>query len=135
MTAEQIRPGQTRPGQTRPGTAGAPVALPTSERARALVAWLALHPGRHPRAVVAEQLWPDAAPESARANLRTALWAVRSAWGEEGSPLDATRTTLALDGVILDVDDAPSPDRAYAELLPGLDDEWVRRARAELADR
>jgi DNA-binding SARP family transcriptional activator/tetratricopeptide (TPR) repeat protein len=115
--------------------AGTPLALPTSERARALVAWLALHPGHHPRAVVAEQLWPDAGAESARANLRTALWAVRTAWGEEDSPLRATRTTLALVDVSVDVDDEPIADRGFAELLPGLDDDWVLRARAELADR
>jgi hypothetical protein len=35
---------------------GEPVAMPTSERARALIGWLALHPGLHPRRVVAAEL-------------------------------------------------------------------------------
>ena len=33
------------------------------------------------------------------------------------------------------MDDEPSSEEGFAELLPGLDDEWVRRARAELGDR
>jgi DNA-binding SARP family transcriptional activator len=115
--------------------AGTPLALPTSERARALIAWLALHPGEHPRPVVAEKLWPDASAENGRASLRTALWAIRTAWGDAGSPLRATRTSVGLVDVSTDVDDLPSPDRPLAELLPGLDDEWVLRARADLTDR
>lgn len=115
--------------------AGTPVALPASERARALIAWLALHPGEHPRAVVAEQLWPDTSPEGARANLRTALWAVRKSCGEADLPLHATRTTLALGSASVDVLDEPSLTHGFEELLPGLDDEWVHLARAELGDR
>jgi len=117
--------------------AGEPLPLPASERARALVAWLALHPGAHPRSVVADQLWPDAEPEAARANLRTALWSVRTAWGAERTEglLTATRTTVSLTESRLDLDEVPEPGRPFAELLPGLDEEWVLRARAELDDR
>ena len=74
-----------------------PVAMPASERARALIGWLALHPGQHDRAEVAAQLWPEAAPERARANLRTAVWAVHQAWGPAGGWLQSGRTSLGLD--------------------------------------
>jgi DNA-binding SARP family transcriptional activator len=43
---------------------------------RALLAWLALHPGMHPRSRVAGRLWPDVLGESARNSLRTALAAL-----------------------------------------------------------
>ena len=50
------------------------VALPGSQRIRSLLAWLALHPGSHPRARVAATLWPDVPDANAKANLRSALW-------------------------------------------------------------
>src|SRR4051812_20503961 len=64
---------------------GSPLPMPTSERARALVGWLALHPGPHPRVEVAAQLWPDSAEPAARASLRTALWALRQSWGPDAT--------------------------------------------------
>lgn len=114
--------------------AGATVSLPTSERARALIAWLALHPGPQPRAVVAEQLWPEAALDSARANLRTAVWAARQALADRAD-LTASRTTLSLTGVTRDIDEPPTAEHGPAELLPDLHDDWVQHARDELADR
>src|ERR671930_2012350 len=61
-------------GRSIPPKAGRP--------ARALLAWLALHPGMHPRSRVAGQLWPDVLEESARNSLRTALGALRGALGD-----------------------------------------------------
>src|SRR5438552_11943491 len=55
---------------------------PVGRPARALLAWLALHPGRHRRSTVAAALWPDVLDTSARASLRTALAAVRRALGD-----------------------------------------------------
>ena len=85
---------------------------PTSDRARALIGWLALHPGPHPRGVVAARLWPDATDSNARANLRTAIWSVRQAWGPTGDyALDGSRSTIGLrrDQVWVDaLDDPPS---------------------------
>ncbi|GAA4293614.1 hypothetical protein GCM10023148_56250 [Actinokineospora soli] len=46
---------------------GAPVALPASRKAVALLAWLAVHPGPHPRARLAAGFWPDVVDASARA--------------------------------------------------------------------
>jgi len=54
---------------------------PASRRAWSLLAWLALHPGEHPRSAVAAAFWPDVLDSSARASLRSAAWALRRALG------------------------------------------------------
>src|SRR5919202_685004 len=61
---------------------GAPLAPPAGRRARALLAYLALHPGLHPRATLASRFWPDVLDESARTSLRGALADVRRAVGD-----------------------------------------------------
>ncbi|MEO7351716.1 MAG: AAA family ATPase [Marmoricola sp.] len=109
---------------------GAAVAMPPSERARALVGWLALHPGPHPRGDVAAGLWPDVPPDRARANLRTALWALHQSWGPASRYVEASRSSVGLvvDDVWVDAFD----DGAYdgeALLLPGVEDDWVTPAR------
>jgi DNA-binding SARP family transcriptional activator len=61
---------------------GAPIELPPAARVRALLAWLAVHPGPHPRGALAGgTLRPDALEESARKSLRQAVWALRGALG------------------------------------------------------
>src|SRR3954447_18214302 len=62
---------------------GRPVAAPASRRAWALLAWLALHPGEHPRGTGAARVWPDVPDSSARASLRSAAWALRRALGAD----------------------------------------------------
>lgn len=111
---------------------GAPLTMPTSERARALIAWLALHPGTHPRALVAGALWPGATQDRALANLRTAIWATHQAWGPAAERVLATRSGVGLETEDLWVDaaDHAGPDRRD-ELLPELNDEWALRARDE----
>jgi DNA-binding SARP family transcriptional activator/tetratricopeptide (TPR) repeat protein len=114
---------------------GTPVALPPSERARALMAWLALHPGEHSRAEVAAVLWPDAAPSAARASLRTAIWEVRRSCGDSAALRTGRNTvTLGPDGVVVDTALESGGDADPERLLPGLDEEWVRRARTRWAD-
>ena len=44
----------------------------SSSRVRALLAWLALHPGAQPRSHVAGVFWPDVLETSARGSLRAA---------------------------------------------------------------
>jgi DNA-binding SARP family transcriptional activator len=123
---------------------GRVVPPPAGRPARALLAWLALHPGLHLRAAVAAALWPDVLDASARASLRTALTAVRRSL-EEGS-LIATRERVGLaDDVQVDVRefelllDAGEPEAALelarGELLPDLDDDWVLRCRDRHRDR
>ena len=111
-----------------------PWRCPSSERARALIAWLALHPEPSPRrgrgaAVAGHPARERAGQPAHRASGRSGPRGARS-----DSPLEATRTTLALADTSVDVDDEPSSEEGFAELLPGLDDEWVRR-RASRAGR
>src|SRR5487761_1183177 len=85
--------------------AGATAELPASRRARALLSWLAVHPGRHSRSRLAGQFWPEVLDPSARASLRSALWSLRSALGPGFAGYLATeRDSIALAGAGLQVD-------------------------------
>lgn len=113
-----------------------------------LLALLALRPGPHDREAAAALLWPGSARPAARANLRTAVWALRKAVGDD--PLIASRTAVGLrpDAVTVDLADcrgrAAAGDVAAAaalcrgELLPGFAGDWAeaarRQQRAELAE-
>ncbi len=113
-----------------------------------LLALLALRPGPHDREAAAALLWPVSARSAARANLRTAVWALRKAVGDD--PLIASRTAVGLrpDAVTVDLADcrgrAAAGDVAAAaalcrgELLPGFAEDWAeaarRQQRAELAE-
>jgi DNA-binding SARP family transcriptional activator len=83
---------------------GALVTVDT-RKATALLAYLALEPGRHGRDTLAELLWPDYAPDRARAALRRTLSTLRSGLG--GRWLAVTRDAVSLerDGLLLDVDE------------------------------
>lgn len=115
-----------------------------SRAAQALLAYLALTAGsRHRREHLTALLWPDASDESARQNLRNALWALRKALGEE--LLLADKLSVGLDpaaGYYLDaaelarrgsVEDLEAAVSAYGgELLPGFYEEWVLLERERL---
>jgi DNA-binding SARP family transcriptional activator len=122
---------------------GAPVALPDHPQGPALLAWLALHPGEHPRGPLAALLWPQLAPSNARRRLREAVWSVRRSFGPLESALLDRRDTV---GLRCETDlaafeaalDAGDTGRALAlgrgALLAGagLDAyDWVLTARAE----
>src|SRR4051812_50058227 len=62
---------------------------PASRRAWELLAWLALHPGAHPRGELAARFWPDVLDESARQSLRNALWMLRRDLGDAAGGLHA----------------------------------------------
>ena len=122
------------------GTAAPP---PASRRARSLLAWLALHPGPHARAEVAAHFWPDVLDSSARTNLRSALLTLRNELGPTGARhLAASRDAIGIprdgetwvDAVEFEaLIDGGDLEQAVAigdaELLPGLDDDWVYSAR------
>lgn len=116
---------------------GEPLSMPASDRVRALIGWLALHPGPHSRAYLAARLWPDVPDASARASLRTAIWSVRQAWGAAADQvLDGSRNSIGLRSDQLWVDAlAVAADMAagidIGELLAGIDDDWARTARDE----
>ena len=117
-----------------------------SVRARSLLAWLAYHPGLHPRSRVASVFWPDGLDTSARASLRTTLAVVRRALpAEAAGALVAGREHVGLEDVWVDVREseareaAGDPEAALAlldgELLSDLGDEWVLVARQAQRDR
>ena len=119
---------------------GVQLPLPAGRPARALLAWLAVHPGPHTRSAVASALWPDVLDTSARASLRTALSGVRRALGPAAAALRADRERVELSGdVAVDLRefdrilDSGEPEAALelarGELLPDLDDDWVLRER------
>ena len=123
---------------------GRPVPLPDGRPARALLGYLALHPGPHARAALAARLWPDVLDESARTSLRGALADVRRALGAAADGhLVATRGEVGLRGV----DDADAADALDApaaaalalwrgELLDGLEaGDWLDAARDERRGR
>ena len=122
---------------------GAAVAVPTSRRAWALLAWLALHPGEHARASVAARFWPDVLDSSARASLRSALWELRRALAADAA-LVAGRDRIALhcETDLAEFDAHVAAGRLEAAvalhrgaLLADLDDDWVLEARDEHAAR
>ena len=87
---------------------------------------------------VAAHLWPDTAGPAARANLRTAVWALRKAAGDDA--LIASRTKLGLrpEAVTVDLADclrcAAAGDASaaatlcHSELLAGYTEDWAEAA-------
>jgi len=125
---------------------GVAVALPESLRAVALLGWLAIHAGSRSRAEIASALWPDVTDAAARNSMRTALWALRRAFGQHADAvLDTSRNRIGLRNVEVDVArfDALVADgrldealaMSSGELLDGFDDEWAILARDSHRDR
>src|SRR3954454_23165694 len=86
---------------------GDEVPSPASRRAWLLLAWLAMNPGEHPRSEVAAAFWPDVMDKTARASLRSAVWAVRRALGDAASAhLVSSRDRIALVDAWVDVQEA-----------------------------
>jgi DNA-binding SARP family transcriptional activator/tetratricopeptide (TPR) repeat protein len=122
---------------------GRVVQPPASRRAWSLLAWLALHPGEHPRGALAARFWPDVLDASARASLRSAAWALRRALGPEGEEaLVAGRDRLGLrcgtdlaDFAALSAEGRLEEAVALSRgpLLADLDEDWVLEARDEHA--
>jgi DNA-binding SARP family transcriptional activator/tetratricopeptide (TPR) repeat protein len=120
-----------------------------SGRARGLLAWLALHPGMHPRSRVASQFWPDTLEVSARASLRTTLATLRRELGRSAAGcIVADRERVGIEdgpGVWVDLREfqrlvsvdrgAEALELCRGELLSDLDDDWVLEERAAHRDR
>ena len=109
-----------------------------------MFAYLALAARSVPRAELASRFWPDVLDQSARASLRSALWALRRQLGD----------ALVVDGERVGLDDAQGsgstsrefdrlaetdPEAALelcrGELLEGLEDEWALSARERHRER
>jgi DNA-binding SARP family transcriptional activator len=125
---------------------GVAVARPDSLRAVALLGWLAIHPGSRSRSEIASTLWPDVPDSAARNSVRTALWALRRAFGPHADVVvDTSRNRIGLRNVEVDLarfDELVTDDcldealaMTSGELLAGLDDEWAILARESYRDR
>src|SRR5580704_15634967 len=112
-----------------------------------LLAVLALRPGPQDRETVAATLWPGTAGPAGRANLRTAVWALRKAVGDDALITSRAAVGLRPEAVTVDLadgqrrsaagDTAAAAALCHGELLSGHADDWAetarRRLRAELA--
>jgi DNA-binding SARP family transcriptional activator len=125
---------------------GRPVRLPADARARELLGWLVVAPGLYARSALAGRLRPDVGEESARKTLRDAVYELRRAFGPAGrDAIVATRDQVGLEPALVRADLWEFRRRVAAaeleaavegrtgELLPGLDADWVLRARDEHA--
>src|SRR5689334_13764210 len=116
---------------------GRPAPLPL-QRAAALLAYLAFHPGPVPRAHLAALLWPDVGEEQARTRLRRLVYNTERAVGREilasshegvalvaaGVEVDALQFAAFARGVVAA---AAQDDAALADAL-----HWVALARRPL---
>lgn len=73
---------------------GTPIPLPRYQRARALLAFLAVEQGEHSREFLADLLWPMQDAASGRDNLRRMLFQLKDVL--HASPLKTTRNTVEL---------------------------------------
>ena len=119
----------------------------------AFFAYLALHPGEQSREAIAEALWPDRAPESARQNLRqTLLYADKLLSPRTDQVMQVTRGSIALrpSAATSDIEaffrrpsltQDRSPRARYLQVvesyrgpfLPSMDEPWIASARAQIA--
>jgi DNA-binding SARP family transcriptional activator len=115
------------------------VTLPSN--AQRVLGFLAVSGLEQRRDTVATHLWPEASPDRAMSNLRTALWRVRRAHPaivrakrdsvrlEDGVAVDYDLLTTMARQIIADGSDESviglTPDLLEIELLPGWDEEWL----------
>jgi DNA-binding SARP family transcriptional activator len=140
-------------------------ALPRLEtrKAGALLAYLALHPGRsHPRETLAELLWPEEDPRATLPRLRQTLSLVRRALepadSDDGSVLIADRAVVRLNPEAVTTDVAEfgaavqaaertsdvgerirllirAEEQSRGEFLAGYEEAWIAAEQAHLAER
>jgi len=130
-------------GELQARARGRVLPAPAHPRGRELLAWLALHPGEHPRGPLAALLWPGVPPANARASLRSAAWALRRMLGPDERDVLEGRDTLGLRcrsdvqefaRLVAAGEDAAALALCRGALLEGLEDhDWVVAARAEHA--
>ena len=123
---------------------GTTIRASPSQRPWAVFAYLALAARSVPRAELANRFWPDVLDQSARASVRSALWALRRQLGDTLA-VDGERVGLNdADGVWVDLrefdrlaetDPAAAIELCRGELLEGLEDEWVLSARERHRER
>ncbi len=116
-----------------------------SQRPWALLAYLSAAPGTVSRSELANCFWPDVLDTSARASLRSALWALRRELGDwlvvdgdrvglreaEGLWVDAREFEALADAGHLE----PALELCRGAMLDGLQDEWALLARQRQRER
>ena len=137
-------------GAFEAGVDGISAGRPSTQKARALLAFLAMRGGRvFSREHLIETFWPQADPEKARQSLKTALWSIRRVIREAGSDpdlfLQSDTTTVGftgaahVDAALLFAPDAQALNAMEQQQIPqgafleGDYDEWtvVERERIE----
>ena len=123
---------------------GTAIRASPSQRPWAVFAYLALAAHSVPRAELASRFWPDVLDQSARASVRSALWALRRELGD-ALVVDGERVGLNdARGVWVDVhafdrladsDPQAALGLCRGELLEGLEDEWALSARERQRER
>lgn len=120
---------------------GTAIDCPAAQRPWAVFAYLALSPRPVTRSELANRFWPDVLDQSARASLRSALWAIRRRIGDR-LVVEGERVGLRdswVDVIEFDRLAADDPGRALelcrGELLEGVEDEWALEARARHRQR
>ena len=123
---------------------GVVIESPASQRPWAVFAYLALAPRPVARAELAATFWPDVLDQSARASLRSALWALRRRLGD-ALAVDGERAGLRDEpGLWVDVreferlaagDPAAALELRRGDLLEGLEDDWAVAARDRHRER
>jgi DNA-binding SARP family transcriptional activator len=124
---------------------GAVTETPPSQRPWAVFAYLALASRPVSRAELAARFWPDVLDQSARASLRSAVWALRRQLGD-ALVVDRERIGLRADEEMwIDVhefarlaDQGPPADAlalCRGELLEGMEDDFVLAARERHRER
>jgi DNA-binding SARP family transcriptional activator/tetratricopeptide (TPR) repeat protein len=124
---------------------GTVIDSPAALRPWAVFAYLALAPDGVSRAEIANQFWPDVLDQSARASLRSALWALRRQLGER-LLVEGDRVSLQdAEGVWIDVreferlagrgDAEAALELCRGELLEGIEAEWALSARERHRER
>jgi DNA-binding SARP family transcriptional activator len=112
-----------------------------SQKFGALFAYLALFPQRvHTREELADLLWPDAEPEAARTNLRTALSSLRKQLEPPGTPAGSVLVTsghgqVGLNPAAFETDVAAFEKALKAAARPATSPDETARLLADAADR
>jgi len=130
---------------------GVTVARPSTQKARALLAFLVLNRNRSvAREEIIELFWPEAAdPENARQNLNTALWSIRRVIRDAGYDASSFFTAdkfvvrwhaaTALDAEEFEraasAGDRGAVDRYRGDFLPGDYESWSVSQRERLLQR
>ncbi|HLH13731.1 MAG TPA: AAA family ATPase, partial [Solirubrobacteraceae bacterium] len=112
---------------------GTAIDSPATQRPWALFAYVALAERPVSRGELVATFWPDVLDQSARASLRSALWALRRRIGD-ALAVDGDHVELR-DLEWVDVRDGGLADLCRGDLLEGLEDEWALQARERHRER